>query len=134
MGPCHSQPTNMLQVFRYVVLPGALPALAGGAVMSWAMSLGPDRPRPAAVLALSGFLPRVEGYTLDPARLAGVPVAVAHGALDPVIPARFGAEAAETLDAAGADVVRFESPVPHMIDPAWIEPLRELVGRTILRP
>jgi phospholipase/carboxylesterase len=100
-----------------------------GAVMSWALSLAPDRPSPAAVAAMSGFLPRVEGYPLDPARLAGVPVGVAHGALDPVIPARFGAEAAETLAAAGADVLRLETPVPHMVDPAWIEPLRDLVAR-----
>jgi phospholipase/carboxylesterase len=100
-----------------------------GTVMSWAMALGPDRPRPAAVLALSGFLPRVPGYPLDPTRLAGAPVAVAHGTLDPVIPSRFGAEAAETLAAAGADVLRLESDVPHMVDPAWVEPLRALVAR-----
>jgi phospholipase/carboxylesterase len=100
-----------------------------GTVMSWAMALGPDRPRPAAVLALSGFLPRVPGYPLDPGRLAGAPVAVAHGTLDPVIPSRFGAEAAETLAAAGADVLRLESDVPHMVDPAWVEPLRALVAR-----
>jgi phospholipase/carboxylesterase len=99
-----------------------------GTVMSWAMALGPGRPAPAAVVALSGFLPRVDGFPLEPARLAGVPVAVAHGALDPVIPARFGAEAAETLAAAGADVLRLETPVPHMVDPAWVEPLRELVA------
>jgi phospholipase/carboxylesterase len=100
-----------------------------GTVMSWAMSLGPDRPRPAAVVAMSGFLPRVPDYKLDPAGLAGVPVAVAHGTLDPVIPFRFGAEAAETLAAAGADVLWLESDVPHMVDPAWIEPLRALVAR-----
>ena len=100
-----------------------------GTVMSWAMSLGPDRPRPAGVVALSGFLPRVEGYPLEPGRLAGVPVAVAHGALDPIIPARFGAEAAATLAAAGADVVRLETAVPHMVDPAWLEPLQEVVAR-----
>jgi phospholipase/carboxylesterase len=100
-----------------------------GAVMTWAMSLAPDRPRPAGVVAMSGFLPRVEGYPLDPGRLAGVPVAVAHGRFDPVIPAQFGAEAAETLAAAGADLLRLESPVPHMVDPAWIEPLREVVAR-----
>jgi len=100
-----------------------------GTVMSWAMTLGPDRPRPAGVIALSGFLPRVAGYPLDPTRLAGVPVAVAHGTLDPVISSHFGAEAAETLAAAGADVLRLESDVPHMVDPAWIEPLRELVTR-----
>jgi phospholipase/carboxylesterase len=100
-----------------------------GAVMSWAMTLGPGRPRPAGVIAMSGFLPRVEGYPLEPSRLVGVPVAVAHGTLDPVIPAQFGAEAAETLAAAGVAVERLESPVPHMVDPAWIEPLRALVER-----
>ena len=100
-----------------------------GTVMSWAMSLGPNRPRPAAVVALSGFLPRVAGYPLEPTRLAGMPVAIAHGSLDPVIPARFGAEAAEVLGAAGADVLRLETPVPHTVDPSWVEPLREFVAR-----
>ena len=45
-----------------------------GAVMSWAMSLGPGRPLPAGVIAVSGFLPRVDGWplTLDgPRRLPG---------------------------------------------------------------
>lgn len=100
-----------------------------GTVMSWAMSLGPDRPRPAAVVAMSGFLPRVEGWPLSPERLAGTPVAIAHGSLDPVIPAQFAAEAAATLEAAGADVLRLQTPVPHMVDPAWLDPLRELVAR-----
>jgi phospholipase/carboxylesterase len=111
--------------FEQVVLGG----FSQGTVMSWAMTLGPERPRPAGVLALSGFLPRVPGYPLDPAKLAGVPVAVAHGTLDPVIPFRFGEEAAETVTAAGADVIRLETDVPHMVDPAWIEPLRALVAR-----
>ena len=102
-----------------------------GAVMSWAMSLGPGRPRPAAVVAMSGFLPRVESWPLSPERLAGTPVAVAHGLLDPVIDARFGAEAAATLAAAGADVLRLETPVPHTVDPAWIEPLRQLIAGAI---
>ena len=100
-----------------------------GTVMSWAMSLGPDRPRPAAVVAMSGFLPRVEGWPLSPERLAGVPVAIANGSLDPVIPAQFSVEAASVLEAAGADVLRLQTPVPHMIDPAWIESIRELVAR-----
>ncbi|HEY1318115.1 MAG TPA: hypothetical protein VGF10_12910 [Gaiella sp.] len=113
--------------FEQVVLGG----FSQGTVMSWAMTLGPERPRPAGVLALSGFLPRVPGYPLDPAKLAGVPVAVAHGTLDPVIPFRFGEEAAETVTAAGADVIRLETDVPHMVDPAWIEPLRALVARAM---
>jgi len=100
-----------------------------GAVMTWALSLGPDRPPPAGVIAMSGFLPRVEGWPLDPGRLAGIPVAVAHGSLDPVIPSQFGKEAAETLESAGADVLRLTAPVPHMIDGSFLEPLRELVAR-----
>jgi phospholipase/carboxylesterase len=103
-----------------------------GTVMSWAMSLGPDRPRPAAVVAMSGFLPRVDNWPLSPGRLAGVPVAIAHGSLDPVIPSQFAAEAAATLEAAGADVLRLRTPVPHMVDPAWIEPLRDVVARATM--
>ena len=100
-----------------------------GTVMSYAMSLGPGRPRPAAVVAMSGFLPRVADWPLEPERLRGVPVGIAHGSLDPVIPAQFAVEAEATLTAAGADVLRLSSPVPHMVDPDWIEPLRDLVAR-----
>jgi phospholipase/carboxylesterase len=102
-----------------------------GAVMSYAMSLGPGRRRPAGLIAMSGFLPRVDGWPLEPERLAGVPVAVAHGSLDPVIPVGFGREAADTLSAAGVDVLRLETAVPHMVDPGWIEPLRALVAEAI---
>jgi len=102
-----------------------------GAVMSYAMSLGPGRPRPAGLVALSGFLPRVEGWPLEPERLAGVPVGIAHGTLDPVIGVDYGREAAETLSAAGVDVLRLESAAPHMVDPAWIDPLRRLVAEAV---
>ena len=98
-----------------------------GAVMAYAMSLGPGRAAPAALLAMSGFLPRVDDWPLDVGRLAGVPVAIAHGSLDPVIPAQFATEAAAALTAAGASVLRLQTPVPHMVDPDWIEPIRELV-------
>lgn len=100
-----------------------------GTVMSYAMSLGPGRPRPAGLVAMSGFLPRVADWPLEPERLRGVPVGIAHGSLDPIIPAQFAAEAEATLTAAGADVLRLSSPVPHMVDPDWIEPLRDLVAR-----
>ncbi len=102
-----------------------------GAVMSWALGLGPGRPRPAAIVALSGFLPQVEGWPLSFDKVDGYPVAVAHGSADPVIPASFGRAAADTLAAAGADVLRLETPVSHTIDPAWIEPLREFVAGAI---
>lgn len=102
-----------------------------GAVMTWAMTLGPGRPRPAGILALSGFLPRVPGFDLDFGRARGLPVAVAHGLLDPVIPASFGSEAADAVAAAGADLTRLESRVPHTVDPAWLEPLRAVVEAAV---
>ncbi len=99
--------------------------------MTWATALGPDRPRPAAVIAMSGFLPRVPGFDLDLDRADGLPVAVAHGSLDPVIPASFGAEAANAMAAAGAALTRLETAVPHTVDPAWIAPLRTLVAAAV---
>jgi phospholipase/carboxylesterase len=102
-----------------------------GCVMSWATALGPGRPRPAGIIGMSGFLPRVPGFALDLGRAEGLPVAVAHGSLDPVIPALFGAEAANAMEAAGADLTRLETPVPHTVDPAWLAPLRALVDSAI---
>jgi phospholipase/carboxylesterase len=99
-----------------------------GCVMSWALALGTGRPRLAGVIAISGFLPRVPGYELDPARLAGLPVGVAHGERDPVIPAEFGDEASDLVESAGAKLVRLRSPVGHTVDPAWIEALRGVVA------
>jgi phospholipase/carboxylesterase len=102
-----------------------------GAVMSWAMSLGPGRPRPAGVIAMSGFLPRVDDWPLALAGLDGLPVAICHGSLDPVISVDFGREARDALEAAGADVLWHESPVPHTIDPDVIPELRAFVARTL---
>ena len=102
-----------------------------GTVMSWALGLGRGRPRPAAIVALSGFLPRVEGFELDLSGLDGYPVAIAHGSLDPVIPVEFGREAAEALSAAGAAVLWRETPVPHTVDPRVIPELREFVRDAI---
>jgi phospholipase/carboxylesterase len=102
-----------------------------GAVMTWAMALGPGRPRPAGVIAMSGFLPRVDGWPLTTGDLDGLPVAIAHGALDPVIPVEFGRDARDTLTAAGADVTWLEAPVTHTIDPHAIPSLASFVARAL---
>ncbi len=104
-----------------------------GAVMSYALTLGPGRGRPAGVLALSGFVPSVDGFTLDldADRLAGLPVAMRHGTLDPVIGVPFGREARDRLSAAGARVDYVESPVEHGIDPAQVAPLRAWLASTV---
>ena len=103
-----------------------------GAVMSWALGLGRGAAkRPAAIVALSGFMPRVEGLELDLAGLEGFPVAIGHGTFDDVIPAVFGREARERVEAAGADVLHREYPLPHTIDPRFLPELRDLVARAV---
>jgi phospholipase/carboxylesterase len=97
-----------------------------GAVMTYALGLGASRPRPVALIALSGFVPTVPGFELDLSRPLP-PVAIGHGTLDPVIGVEFGRAARDLLRGVGADVTYRESPIPHTIDPefagelpAWI--------------
>jgi phospholipase/carboxylesterase len=96
-----------------------------GSVMSYALGLGPGRPRPAGILALSGFLPAVDGFELDLAKARDLPVAIGHGAQDPVITVDFGRDARDRLSAAGARVTYRESPMAHTIDPRFLRELQQ---------
>jgi phospholipase/carboxylesterase len=97
-----------------------------GAAMSFALGLGAGRPAPAGILALSGFLPHVPGYEPDLGDRAGFPIAIGHGAADPVIAVDFAHQARERLLAAGADLLYRETPgMGHTIDPAFVPALRD---------
>jgi phospholipase/carboxylesterase len=98
-----------------------------GCVMSYALALGRGRPRPAALLAMSGFIPRVDGFELD-LDSAFPPIVIVHGTYDPVIPVEFGREARDTLGSAGAELTYREYPIEHWIDPQAIPLLREIVA------
>lgn len=102
-----------------------------GAVMTYALGLGRDRPRPAALVALSGFVPTVPGLELD--LDPPLPrVAIGHGGLDPVISVEWGRRARALLEEAGADVLYRETPVlGHGIDPAFLPELAALVREAI---
>ena len=95
-----------------------------GAVMSYALGLGAGRPRPAAIVALSGFVPTVEGWALDLTTPPLPPVAIGHGALDPVIGVEWGRRARALLEETGFDVLYRETPMPHTIDPRFVAELR----------
>jgi phospholipase/carboxylesterase len=97
-----------------------------GGVMSYALGLGPGRPRPAGIMALSSFIPTVDGFELGDA--TEVPVAIGHGTYDPVIGVEFGREARDRLTEAGADVTYRESPMPHAIDPGFLRELPDWVS------
>ena len=93
-----------------------------GTVMSYALGLGPGRPRPAGILAFSGFIPTVEGWQADLAQRAGLPVFIAHGRRDPVIDVRHAREASRLLSDGGLAVEYHESDAAHHIDPEQIPP------------
>jgi phospholipase/carboxylesterase len=104
-----------------------------GAVMAYAIGLGPGRPTPAGIMALSGFIPSVEGFELNLERAGGLPVAIVHGTADPVISIEFGRDARKRLEAAGAAVLYRESPVVHTIDPAIVPDLRDWLSKVLPR-
>ena len=56
-----------------------------GSVMSYALGLSGDRPEPAGILAISGFIPTVEGWQPDLASRPALPVFITHGRQDPII-------------------------------------------------
>ncbi len=91
-----------------------------GAVLSYALALGRGRPVLAGIVALSGFLPNVEGWELDLAGHARTPVCIAHGRHDQVIGVDFGRRANAHLTSSGYKVEYHESDGMHSIDPALI--------------
>jgi phospholipase/carboxylesterase len=101
-----------------------------GAVMTYALGLGRGRPRPAGLIALSGFIPTVPGFELD-LQPTLPPVAIGHGTFDPVIEVGWGRRARETLEAAGASVTYRESPLPHAVDPRFLGELVPWLERAL---
>ena len=88
-----------------------------GAVMSYSLGLGAGRPRPAGIMALSGFIPEVDGFELDLSKAAGLPVAIGHGTHDPVISVEFGRDARDA-----ARECRRGCPLPRVADGAHDRP------------
>ena len=113
--------------------PIVLGGFSQGAVMSYALGLGRGRPRPAAIIGLSGFIPTVESFELD-LDSPVPPVAIGHGTYDPVISVEFGRRARALLEQAGAEVVYRESPLPHAIDPAFVRELVPWIGAAVPAP
>ena len=91
-----------------------------GTVMSYALGLGADRPVPAGLLALSGFMPVVDGWEPDLAGRRGLRAFVAHGRNDPVMEIAFARRARDLLETGGLEVEYHESDAAHGIDPAHV--------------
>jgi len=102
-----------------------------GAVMSYAMALGAERPAPAGILAFSGFVPTVAGWEPALADRTGTRAFVAHGRNDPVIEVGFARRARELLEAGGLEVEYRESELGHQIDPTDLRDAAAWLGETL---
>jgi phospholipase/carboxylesterase len=115
-------------------IPAAQTVLGGfsmGSVMSYALGLGRGRPRPAGILAMSGFVPVVTGWQPDFDGRAELPVFIAHGRADPIIEVGFGRRARDLLEANDLAVSYHESGVTHQIDGAHVHAAVDWLGRTL---
>jgi phospholipase/carboxylesterase len=102
-----------------------------GAVMSFAMGLGAERPPVAGILAFSGFVPTVEGWEPSLSDRAGTRAFVSHGRRDPVIGIEFAERARELLTEGGLDVTYRESDLGHQIDPAHLREASAWLDETV---
>ena len=98
-----------------------------GGVMSYAMGLGPGRPVPAAILAMSSFVPVVEGLEPDFSGRAELPVYHVHGTADPIIGIEFGRRTRDLLEGK-VDLTYREHPGGHTIDPRSFGEMAELIA------
>jgi len=104
-----------------------------GAVMTYALGLGSGRQRPAALIALSGFMPTVPGFELD-LEPPLPPAAIGHGTFDNVISVEWGRRARGQLEAAGAEVLYREYPLPHAVDPRFLAELAPWLRAALAAP
>ena len=102
-----------------------------GAAMALSVGFGDGRPAPAGVMAMSGFLPTVRGWRLNPRNHRQVPVWISHGSFDNMIPVGFGRRARDVLEQAGVRVTFRESRVLHSIDPELLPEMREWLAYAI---
>ncbi len=102
-----------------------------GSVMSYALSLGADRPAPAGILVFSGFVPVVDGWDPELGGREAVRAFVAHGRRDPIMEIGFGRRARDLLRAGGLHVEYHESSAGHHIDPAHVPAAVDWLGATL---
>ncbi|HEY1451114.1 MAG TPA: phospholipase [Solirubrobacteraceae bacterium] len=102
-----------------------------GSVMSYALSLGRDRPAPAGVLAFSGFIPTVESWAPSFGDRPSLRAFVRHGTEDPVIDIAFARDAHEQLLAGGLEVDYGEFAGGHSIPPALLPTARSWLEATL---
>jgi thioredoxin 1 len=103
-----------------------------GAGLALALALrSSDRPHPAGVLAMSPFLPGLEGLELDDAAVGAIPILVQHGTHDQMIPVKQSRTVARALRAAGVPTVFREYPMEHQVALEGLQDARAWIDRVV---
>jgi phospholipase/carboxylesterase len=102
----------------------------GGAI---ALQTGLRQAQPlAAIIALSCYLPLADSFARERlASNAGVPIFMAHGTSDPIVPIARGVASRDALIAAGHKVEWHEYPMPHSVSEQEIRDIAAFLKRVI---
>jgi phospholipase/carboxylesterase len=109
----------------------------GGAIALHTVLRFPERL--AGLMALSTWLPLAQSFREEvgePAGAAssGLPIFMAHGSFDPVLPVEFGKSSRTTLESAGFEVEWHEYPMGHAVCPEEIANLSRWLRRVLALP
>ncbi|MHB8425365.1 MAG: alpha/beta hydrolase, partial [Gammaproteobacteria bacterium] len=94
------------------------------------------REKLAGILALSTYLPLVEGFDFQPSPAnAATPIFYAHGTQDPVVPLQLAEHTRDALTARGCAIIWHTYPMPHAVHPeeilhirAWLLSVLPVIG------
>ena len=102
----------------------------GGAIT---LHTGLRQPQPlAGLIALSCYLPLADSFSKEAAAASrGVPLFLAHGTQDPVVPIARGAASRDALKAAGYDVEWHDYPMPHSVSAEEIRDIAAFMQRVL---
>ncbi len=102
----------------------------GGAIALFAGLRAKERL--AGILALSTYLPLADRLEAEahPAN-AAVPVFMAHGTLDPLVPLSLAEGSRQRLAASGHDVERHTYPMPHSVCAEEVADIRKFLLRVL---
>jgi len=85
----------------------------------------------AGIMGLSTYLPLRSSAGEFSAANRGTPIFMAHGSLDPVVPAMLGEESAQFLAEAGHPVEFQSYEMPHAVCPQEVEDIRNWLGQQL---
>lgn len=102
----------------------------GGAI---ALQTGLRQAAPlAGIIALSCYLPLADSFIQERAEGSGaVPVFMAHGTSDPIVPLARGVASREAIKAAGHPVEWHQYPMPHSVNEQEIRDIAEFLRRVL---